>query len=65
MKYLPSIIEKESTLIAFHHLHPAGTSKDSDICDLTKVSDIVTLSLRSMRIFFLPLNLYHTEILFQ
>ena len=30
--------------------HPAGTSKDSDICDLSKVSDIVTLSWRSMRI---------------
>ena len=46
-------------------LHLAGTSKDSDICDLSKVSDIVILSLRSMRTFFLPLNLYHTLILFQ
>ena len=33
-------------------VHPAGTSKDSDICDSSKVSDIVTLSWRSMRIIF-------------
>ena len=64
-----TFLQKKALMITFSEplmfLHPAGTSKDSDICDLSKVSDIVTLSWRSMRIIFLPLHLYHTEILFQ
>ena len=43
----------KSRHVRFNNLiHPGGTSKDSDICDLSKVSDIVTLSRRSMRIIF-------------
>ena len=43
------------------HAHPAGTSIVSDICDLSKVSYIDTLTLGSMRkSFFLSLILYHT-----
>ena len=33
---------------AFSHKHPAGTSIVSDICDLSKISDIAPLTLGSM-----------------
>ena len=47
-------------------LHPVGTSIVSDICDLSNISDIASLTLMSMeKSFFLPLILCHTGNLFE
>ena len=46
--------------------HPAGTSKESDKCDLSKNSEIAPLTLGSVdKSFFLPLILCHTGNLFE
>ena len=46
--------------------HPAGTSKESDKGDLSKNSEIASLTLGSMdKSFFLPLILCHTGNLFE
>ena len=45
--------------------HPAGTSKDSDKCDLSKDSEIAPLTLGSMDNSFFTLILFHTGKLFK
>ena len=47
---------------AFSHKHPAGTSIVSDICDLSKISDIAPLTLGSMeKSFFITYFVSHIK----
>ena len=49
-------------VICYTHIHPAGTSIISDICDLSKISDIAPLTLGSMeKSFFITYFVSHRK----